>query len=279
MRVNRLTMLMVLFCLTGTASAQQDCEQARVLDDQARNLAEKTARLAAYQQITSLCPNFNYLYKLGRAWQDSGDHAQAKRAYAGAREVVGDKRAQGMVMGRLAQTHLALNELADALAMVDEAVTLTAPEVPDWLANARRQIDLTVADAPLSADFISRAFSAKRSYGVRPRLNLNIQFTALRDSLTDEGRRQVAELGKSLASQPGNAKVRLTGHTDGGGDSFVAYRLSFTRAERVAETLLSDFPSLAGRVNHEGRGGREPRYAGESDDDNKLNRRVEVVLE
>lgn len=254
-----------------------DCDAAKAQDAQSRDL-EGAARVAAYRQIVGLCGNFNYQYKLGRALQETAAHDAARQAYERARETVGDKRAEGLLYGRLAETYLALGRVGDAVAAADAAANLTAPDSPDWLHKVRRAADERLAAQPVSTEAILQGLRATRSFKVQPRVNLHVVFRSFHDSLTEEGEAQVAEVGRALARLPEKTRVRLIGHTDGGAGDFVALRLSSTRAERVAETVIAAHPQLAGRITSEGHGGKEPRHTGDDDATRRLNRRVEMVL-
>lgn len=274
-----LPLLLALLTLTSSALAQPDgCERARELDGRARGLEPAAARVTAYQEITALCATFNYTYMLGRAQQESGDMAAAKHSYDKARALVGDTRAEGLLYGRLAQVHLALNQTAEAVAIADVALALTQPNTPDWVLEARHQADLGLADQPITAERVTQGLAASRSFGVRPRIHLHILFDAGKDSLTKAGRAQVMELGKALAGLPGQEAIQLVGHTDVGGFDFYNQRLSIMRAERVMDEVVAANPKLAGRITAVGRGDKEPRYTDSSDGSNRLNRRVEVVL-
>jgi len=270
---------LTLLTLTSPAMAQSDgCDRAREMDGRARSLEPAAVRVAAYQEITALCATFNYTYMLGRAQQESGDMAAAKHSYNKARALVGDTRAEGLLYGRLAQVHLALNQAAEAVAIADVALALTQPNTPDWVQEARRQADLALADQPITAERITQGLATSRSFGVRPRIHLHILFDAGKDSLTKTGRAQVLELGMALAGLLEQDAIQLVGHTDIVGFEFYNQRLSVMRAERVMDEVIAANPKLANRITAVGRGDKAPRYTDSSDGSNRLNRRVEVVL-
>jgi len=285
-----LILILLIFALSARAEPSTDCERAKELDTRARALEPASARVAGYQEITTLCANFNYFYKLGRAQQQAGDAAGAKISYEKARALVGDTRAEGLLYGRLAEVSLALDKADEAVAIADVALALTQPDTPDWVHSVRKQADQRLSEQPITADRItrslvtSRAFAnrpslgASRAFAVRPRIHLHILFDTGKDSLTKKGRAQVAELGKALSALPDNEVIQLLGHTDVGGFEFYTQRLSVMRAERVMDEVTAAYPKLAGRITATGRGDKEPRYSQASDQNNILNRRVEVAL-
>lgn len=277
MAAARLALGGLLLALSNGA-ALGDCPAAQTLDTRAGGL-EGAARVAAYRDIVAQCAVFNYQYKLGRALQDVGDQAGAMAAFEAARPLVGDGRSEGLLYGRLAQTYLALDRAGEAAVAADAAWELVKQDVPPWLAQVRQSADTALAAKSITAADILADLAATRAFKVAPRVRLYVLFRSLRDSLTDAGEAQVAELGRALAALPATARVKLVGHTDGGADDFAALRLSTMRAERVMEAVLAAHPEMAGRLSFAGKGGQEPRHQGDDEALRKLNRRVEVVLE
>jgi outer membrane protein OmpA-like peptidoglycan-associated protein len=273
-------LLIILLTLAVSAWAEQstDCERAKELDTRARAMESASERVASYREITTLCASFNYLYKLGRAQQEVGDAAGAKVSYEKARALVGDTRAEGLLYGRLAEVSLALDKADEAVAIADIALALTQPDTPAWVHSVRKQADQRFSEQPITADRITRSLVTSRAFAVRPRIHLHILFDSGKDSLTRKGRAQVAELGKALSALPDNEVIQLVGHTDVGGFDFYTLRLSVMRAERVMDEVAAAYPKLAARITASGRGDKEPRYSQASDENNILNRRVEVAL-
>ena len=70
----------------------------------------------------------------------------------------------------------------------------------------------------------------------------------------------------------------VVGHTDYRGDGDYNQALSDLRAASVLEAVLDVNVSLMGRVSATGRGEREPLVAGDSEADQRVNRRVEVLV-
>lgn len=266
---------LLLLALLAAAGVHADCDSAR---DQAAQALQGQARVAAYREIAGHCANFNSLYKLGRALQGVNAWEEALGVYEQARPQAGDARAEGFLYGRLAEVHLSLGRVGDAAAAADAAQMLLDKDAPPWLAHVRRAVDEQLSQQPISAESILAGLFSTRAFHVRPRVNLHVHFRSYRDSLTDSGLAQVEALGQAIERLPASARVQLIGHTDGGADDFAALRLSSMRAERVHDVLIGKRPHLASRLSFLGKGGQEPRHAGEDEATRKLNRRVEVVV-
>jgi OOP family OmpA-OmpF porin len=74
------------------------------------------------------------------------------------------------------------------------------------------------------------------------------------------------------------ARFRIVGHTDKSGTHEHNQDLSERRARRVAQYLTAHFNVQPARLAVKGMGDRQLRYLDESEEANRLNRRVEVQL-
>ena len=85
------------------------------------------------------------------------------------------------------------------------------------------------------------------------------------------------ELGKVLAENP-SVIVSITGHTDSDGNDAANQKLSEDRAKAVAQYFQTKYKISSSRLETFGKGETEPLNANTSENDKKLNRRVEFVV-
>ena len=110
-------------------------------------------------------------------------------------------------------------------------------------------------------------------------LMLKILFDYDSATLTSEGRNQVNQLGQALSQLDlSHNTVLITGHTDLSGTEDYNQGLSERRAANVAAEVVRQHGVPPDRINIEGRGKREPLYAGTSAQESSLNRRVEITI-
>jgi outer membrane protein OmpA-like peptidoglycan-associated protein len=271
-------------CLAGLLGSNalalaDDCALARARQEAAKDLTG-AARVRAYEAIVRLCADFSTLYTLGRAYQGTGEHrralAQFDRALAAGSI---EPRYRGYALARKAESLVALDHLPEALAAIEAARQAFGGDTPEWFAGIRRTIDAHPRRDTLSAAEMASVFSLlSKSYGVVPRIDLHIHFAFDSAALTAAGRRQVAELGRALERTADGYRITLVGHTDVRGADAYNQTLSEQRAAAVMAALLDGHPALRGRLQARGMGERRPLYPGTSEEEHRLNRRVEVSL-
>ncbi len=115
------------------------------------------------------------------------------------------------------------------------------------------------------------------------RLNIPVLFKFDSAELTDESRATIEQLATALSrlELDGDDTVMVIGHTDSRGSSTYNMKLSRNRAEAVARVLgemLNTGSKKAVQLQYQGRGESALRYSGQSADDHRRNRRVEVVV-
>lgn len=255
----------------------------RVAEEQAAAAAmgSPTERARAYKEIVSRCPQFNTHYNAGRAFLAAGDAAGAIGQFSAARSSAADGKARMAAAARLAEAHLAAGRLPEAMAAM-AAARQDAPQadgLPPWAQDVARRIDTHPGREKVSAADMASALGSSRSYGVRPKVDLRIGFEYDKDALDAQGKAQVEELGKLMSSLPADSRLRVIGHTDARGDPAYNQKLSERRAQAVRQALVGINSSWASRLQAEGRGKRELLYTGDSDEDHRLNRRVEISQE
>ena len=266
-----------------TAPASSDCnkvsqDKAAELFNRARSVSGTAQRLELYQQSVEVCPRFASLYTLGRTHLELKQPEQALEVFQHAEDFVEAGRYKALLTARMAEAHLAMENLPEAVAAVESAVEMIDEQnLPEWLVRLRREIDMHPQRELISATDLGQTVRAMRAFGVSPRIDVRVLFDYDSDRLNDRGKRQVEALGRALRDQLGSGeRVLIIGHTDRHGAEDYNQVLSERRARSVIVELKQYFPELEERMQAEGRGESQLKYAGESPDDDRLNRRVEV---
>jgi outer membrane protein OmpA-like peptidoglycan-associated protein len=242
---NRLSILSgclaVAVLWSQTAAPQRSYQQ--LMEEGEKAFSEKNWEEAATR----------YREAAGRAL-DMKQSARARYRVAQAYEGLGDKEA-ALLWYRDSQQHAYYQETAEAIKRLQSTQTVvTAAEIVRGL------------KIPLS-----------RSQGVEPSVDLRVHFETNQDALAGDGPRQVAELAAALAD-PIFIKDRfvIVGHTDQRGSDEYNINLSKRRAQRVVEVLSTQHHVQRARLEVKAMGKAQPISQGETEEDYKLNRRVEV---
>lgn len=275
-------LLLLLFCIGGAPWALAgDCARAARLDEEAQALAGPQAKAALLAEALALCPDANIGYRLAVARLETNDTQGALAALAQARESLdtskpGAKRLLAAIEGRRSQAYLQQEDIPLALAHIEAAIDTEGSGELGWLWQVRKSVDLHPQRRQLAQAGISRSLVASRSIGAVQRIDLYILFDTDQDRPNAEGMAQARELGKALAAQAG--KALIIGHTDRRGGDAYNDDLSRRRAEQVTALIGQWHPELQGKLKAKGKGETQPRHPGDSDEDYRLNRRVEVQL-
>ena len=308
--------LLTTVLMLSACTAHSDCDQAKALFEQAGQAKDTEQKIGLYEQALSACEaidahsglGFAIYYELGRTQLDSHQFDQAMLAFKQAYElaVVGSEQ-EVKALAQIARIHFDQQNLLQAGDYINKAhqvSVLNHVAMPDWANKLRQAIDLTNSDsqrivsaqeihtalAPASCDHTDS--SSCREFGVTPKLELNtVTFKYDSTELTEQGQRQLRELGKGLtsrfaenenSSKGANAIARqeaiLVGHTDKQGTPEYNQNLSERRAETIKQQLLADFPALKGTLTTQGKGETALKYCGDNEMDHRRNRRVELVI-
>jgi OmpA-OmpF porin, OOP family len=104
----------------------------------------------------------------------------------------------------------------------------------------------------------------------------NILFETSQSTLKEESFEELAKLAEAMQLNP-ELTIRLEGHTDNVGDANLNLNLSLDRVTSVRNYLMNK--GIEGkRIAIKGYGGSRPLNKNGSDEDRKINRRVEVVI-
>lgn len=219
-------------------------------------------------------------YQAGVAALAQGQLAPAERALRRAFAAAGSAPA-GLAeasLARLVETALAAGDRTTAWHRLRRlrAMPGTA-ERPAWLEALLLAADAATADQAEAPGALA-AVAGCRSFGVAPVIAVRILFASGRAELDRAGTAQLARLAAAVRAAGITAAV-VRGHTDANGSDAVNDALSLARARTVAAALAAAVPALAGQLRAEGRGERELLYTSAGNEQDRLNRRVELVLD
>jgi outer membrane protein OmpA-like peptidoglycan-associated protein len=165
---------------------------------------------------------------------------------------------------------------AQAEALVGSDGALLEPGGPLSFLNAARQ---RLAQWQSRTDLVSSAEIVRALRGgvaLRPAIHLRVSFDFDQASLNARGLDQVERLRAALRDPAlSDECFRIIGHTDVRGSDAYNDALSLRRAETVRR-VVDTSPALVGRLRVEGHGKRELLRKGTTEEDHRINRRVEV---
>ncbi len=298
--------------LLDNVSQAADCSEAaatavargKVMAASADSIAGGTAREGGFARaaeqfrfaIAQSCETFDVYFLLGDVSYKAGGlrTADALVAFEEARNLAirDDNLNQAAIAtGRYAQVLQSIGELGLASQYFDDAVRLHEHPAPGWIVdNARALAERSITSQEVSrigtqwtADLDLMPTSSQSSPGERSTAweSLNVQILFRFDSveLADAASRETIEnLANGLANN-GAGTIWLLGHADTRGTEAHNLALSRRRAAAVRELLVSMNPDLDKKLKADGRGASEPIYKGNSEDDHRLNRRLEVFVQ
>jgi outer membrane protein OmpA-like peptidoglycan-associated protein len=306
---------LTLGLIAQVASAQSDdC----TLGDRYYQLAQKSQAeyltqeaLDYLQRSADACPTYRAWQELGELATTLGDpdaNARAAHAFIEAYQVATTPVDQARAIGRYAELLFHTGDPQRAQKYAYEARDLD-PANP-WIADLAKQVSAQVAkvdaadikrglqDSLFEPLVIRRAVDAE-SGGARagggvppsavasaPRaanarvVNVPINFEYNSTRIVPDMAGNVAVLAEQLAEAAKTAnRILIIGHADARGDATANVILSRQRADAVRDEIVRLEPSLSGRIYTDGRGAREPIARGTTEEDYRINRRVEAVVE
>lgn len=205
---------------------------------------------------------------------DEADRA-FRRAYGGSGQQV--PQLELASAGRLVETALAAQDLRTAWYRLRLVRNLAGDGPrPGWIDALIMLADAATADVAERVDVL-QTISSCRSFGVAPAISLRILFETNSAALDAQGQAQVARVAAALQAAQ-ITKATLRGHTDEHGSDAYNDGLSKARAETVAKALADAVPGLRGQLQAEGRGERDLLYKQTGAEQDRLNRRVELIL-
>lgn len=264
-------------------SGRGSAAAARELYAGATAAASVDRRIELLRRSLDEHPAYETSYALGAAFEKAGRDRDARSCFMWAYGLTDEPKAKAQAAARVAMTYPLESCAADRINWLKQSVN--AQRFP----AVERELKIAAAhmDAAVNAASIQKALTpcdpassdTARDFDVEPSIDVRIPFDFDRSTLTAEGMRQVRELGRALESTAfARNAFLLIGHTDARGTDDYNDKLSRGRAETVRDLLAREFPRLAGRIDVQGLGRREPLITAATEQDHALNRRVEVVV-
>lgn len=134
----------------------------------------------------------------------------------------------------------------------------------------------TVAQA--LADFTPSELNVREQRGkVYISLSQDLLFGKGSNVIDNKGRRALIQFAEVLRNHP-NININVVGHTDSDGTPFRNWQLSAERATAVVQILTANGLNPE-RITASGRAFYEPVAPNDSEENKKLNRRTEIILE
>jgi len=230
---------------------------------------------------------------MGLAQQKQSNFEESLEAYSQAVEHASSTDSAAISTARYGQV-LALNGQRFEALMTLERALETHDNPPAWIRRTAKEIDLNIVDEPISKESIKRSLSTQefgllsgtntsartgQTWQAKIGIPINFKFDSVElDSLT---RANLTQLGAVLAEDQYKGKsFTLIGHTDVRGGTDYNFALSESRAGTIEQELIKEFPTLSGRLKVNGAGETRPKYRGTetSEDEHRLNRRLEVLV-
>jgi outer membrane protein OmpA-like peptidoglycan-associated protein len=225
---------------------------------------------------------FKSNYDQAEKLKASGQYAEAITAFRGAWASASDDKQSARATFRIGECYAASGDKRVAMEWMTKSLGYYRyPNVEEAL----KKLQLSEWSSPRSAEDIRGALLAPPGKGpaledgVESSTDLEILFDFDKDTLKPEGKAQLGQLGSALASEGlKGQRFRIVGHTDKHGADDYNQQLSDRRARAVARYLAGQYSIDASHLDSKGMGKRQLRYPGDSEEDDRLNRRVEVQL-
>ena len=269
--------LLALAVLLPGAARADDCDQ----------LARQAQQSEQFRSALKACPrDYTLRYRYGLHLLQNERFAEADAALREADSLLdaasGDYAANHLqVTARQVQNLWYWGKRGEAVAMMKSVLEYRRKKslsLPSWVQQLQRTLDDGMDSKPLNASEMRGMVKSARAFGVEGvSVEYRNKFDYDSDHVTDEGKRLLEQVAAGFAGVEG--RIRVVGHTDTQGDASYNRKLSERRAGAVREALLRLDASLANRLSAEGKGESEPRYPGDGEEDHRLNRRVEFVLD
>jgi len=258
-----------------------ECEQAGSLFNQAIKNANTEQALNLFQQSAKLCQNYAVYYEQGKTLFKLNRREQALRSFKQALNYTeANSKNEANTLARIALVHLKIKKLHPATVYIEQAYNINHQKSAKWMLRLRRDIDIDKSNHIASADEINLALLDGRAFGVSPKVQFNsITFKYNSTEFTANGQRQIEELAMALSAKLNSKQsALLIGHTDKTGDRVYNLTLSKQRAEAVKRALLARNAKFKGLLQTRGKGESDLKYPGDTEQDHRLNRRVEMQL-
>jgi OOP family OmpA-OmpF porin len=251
-------------------------ERAQRVYEQAMSQPDGPEKEALLKQSVVEWKSFAAYYALGNLQLTFRRFADARDSFQNALALVNDVKPMAACYFKIGLAREGEGEFLEGISWLEfSMVRVNDPVVGQELKRMR----LAAAGRTQPVGQIARALMAGKTLGTTPKVDLQVNFEFNRSDLTASGKSQSEELGKLLEqlNEPGYQMIFI-GHTDELGADEYNQKLSLDRAEAVKRYIVERYSIASTRIKTEGHGRREPLYNGPTEENNRLNRRVEVKL-
>jgi outer membrane protein OmpA-like peptidoglycan-associated protein len=149
--------------------------------------------------------------------------------------------------------------------------------IEPWIEQVMVEADNATVAVPEEAATVA-TLKECRGFGIAPKFDVRVLFDFDSSVVSQVGQAQLSRVASSLLAARVN-QVLVLGHTDKHGTDAYNLALSQRRAEAAVVALLSAEPRLAGKLKAQGRGRTQLLYQGDGESFDRLNRRVELILD
>jgi len=264
------------FGIVVLAQSTPPRERAETAFNRAKTLPDGAEKEALLKESIGYWKSFEAYYALGKLQMQQRRYAEARENFQNGMAIAADERAVAVSQLEIGLACEAQGNALEGIEYLESALSkVDDPRIRTELKRMR----LAAANHTQPAPAIARALTQARAIGTTPKVDLQVNFEFNRADLTPTGKQQAEELGKLLEMihEPGTQMV-FVGHTDEVGSDDYNQKLSLDRAEAVKKYLVERYSVASTQIRTEGHGRKEPLYTGVNDDNNRLNRRVEVKL-
>ena len=275
----------MVLCLTfsvgvlpvGSVEASQSLDRSQRAYKAAMETSDEGRRTELLKRSYNEYETYEAAIALGELHLGAGEWGQAREWLNEAYELGGTDEARSRALFRIGESYAGEGNWARAVDYLDAADGLyDLPMIRQALREARRAMQGQVVPSAAIAETLAR-----RGGGVRPRIDLDINFEFDSARMTRDGRAQAEQLGEAMlmvADDVGRREEWLVvGHTDAQGARSYNHALSLRRAEAVRAYLAEEFGFDRRDIDVDGRGEDELLDTAMSEAAHSLNRRVEVV--
>ena len=272
----------VVFSYCSDASAETDCDKAKVDYDRALQQERPEQALALLDGVIARCPTYNAWFVKGNAHQMLEQWEEALAAYQQAFEVAEKRESSWKAKAYVALMQQRLGRVCEAVREFRALRGGWDRPMSAWLREPHEAFERLLVEFPMGASEMACALRVTpndKAMGICPRLNVRIPFAYDRADIDEQNRSKVEELARALHEIHPRQKYRLVGHTDARGSAAYNQILSERRAESVRAFIAERQQDLAGVVlQARGEGENQLLAMDDTESSHALNRRVEVQV-
>ncbi len=283
----------------GQSVSETDCALAGRYYSLAQQAERDLRREDQYQfleRAVDACNRYDYWQALGDVAATFGEREKNERAaeaYIAAHDVAADVRERAQSIARYAELLFNTNYRQQALTYIyaaqnldpdDETVAALAARIAaaaeriteDDVVRGLSEMRLKPLKLRIDPDEPTGGGSATAVATTRAVLNIPLHFEFNSTRLEPASARNVEILAQTLATQFPDRSFTFVGHADLRGTKASNLRLSTQRAEAIYALVIAIQPALRTRIETLGMGESEPLSSGATEQDHRVNRRLEV---